>query len=164
MSTPTHGPTGGSTGGGNSGGGDGGPVGSNLTQLIRQLERIEFKTDRDLYRYAQILRQLGMELHMRIGMDADVIGAILGQYKGKWWTFGAQSKIRSKLVSAHLKGGASAAKVMGLSGVKMYASFMKHFVQPEIEAERKAREGKNKSKPGFSIGDKPQGGSGGRAA
>jgi superfamily I DNA and RNA helicase len=135
-------------------------LGSNLTQLVQQLEKIEFKTDRDLYQYARILRALGLELHMRVAMDADVIGAILAQYKGKWWTFGAQSKIRSKLVAAHLKGGASAAKVLGLSGVKMYASFVKHFIQPEIEAERKAREGKGKKKPGFSIGDKPKGAAG----
>ncbi|MFG2600713.1 hypothetical protein [Streptomyces sp. NPDC048462] len=134
-------------------------LGSNLSQLIQQLEKIEFATDRDLYQYARILRAIGLELHMRIGMDADMVGAILSQYKGKWWTFGAQSKIRSKLVSAHLKGGASAAKVLGLSGVKMYASFVKHFIQPEIEAERKAREGKG-SKPGFSIGDKPKGAAG----
>ncbi|MFF3177949.1 hypothetical protein ACFVQ0_35620 [Streptomyces sp. NPDC057900] len=142
-------------------------LGSNLSQLIQQLEKIEFATDRDLYQYARILRAIGLELHMRIGMDADMVGAILSQYRGKWWTFGAQSKIRSKLVSAHLKGGASAAKVLGLSGVKMYASFVKHFIQPEIEAERKAREGKG-SKPGFSIGDKPKGAAGrpgeGRAA
>ncbi|MCX0241840.1 hypothetical protein [Streptomyces drozdowiczii] len=131
-------------------------LGSNLSQLIQQLEKIEFTSDRDLYQYARILRAIGMELHMRIGMDADMIGAILAQYKGKWWTFGAQSKIRAKLVAAHLKGGASAAKVLGLSGIKMYASFVKHFIQPEIEAERKAREGKGK-KPGFSIGDKPKG-------
>ncbi|MFE7614330.1 hypothetical protein [Streptomyces sp. NPDC057496] len=135
-------------------------LGSNLTQLINQLEKIEFTSDRDLYQYARILRAIGLELHMRIGMDADMVGAILGQYKGKWWTFGAQSKIRGKLVAAHLKGGSSAAKVLGLSGVKMYASFVKHFIQPEIEAERKAREGKGARKPGFSIGDKPKGAAG----
>ncbi|MFC9431628.1 hypothetical protein [Streptomyces sp. NPDC056987] len=144
-------------------------LGSNLTQLINQLEKIEFRTDRDLYQYARILRAIGLELHMRVGMDADMVAAILGQYKGKWFTFGLQSKVRAKLVGAHLRGGASAAKVLGLSGVKMYASFMKHFIQPEIEAERKAREGKDKAKPGFSIGDKPKGSAGepgeaGRAA
>ncbi|MEU6680932.1 hypothetical protein [Streptomyces sp. NPDC046925] len=148
--------------------GSGEKLGSNLTQLVQQLEKIEFQTDRDLYQYARILRALGLELHMRVAMDADVIGAILAQYKGKWYTFGVQSKVRSKLVAAHLKGGASAAKVLGLSGIKMYASFVRHFIQPEIEAERKSREGKGK-KPGFSIGDKPKGapgkpGEGGKAA
>ncbi|MEV2255900.1 hypothetical protein AB0I94_35990 [Streptomyces sp. NPDC050147] len=135
-------------------------LGSNLSQLVKQLEKMEFKTDRDLYQYARILRALGLELHMRVAMDADVISAILAQYKGKWYTFGVQSKIRAKLVGAHLKGGASAAKVLGLSGVKMYASFVKHFIQPEVEAEKKAREGKGKKKPGFSIGDKPRGAAG----
>lgn len=135
-------------------------VGSNLAQLVKQLENVEFKTDRDLYRYARILRAIGLELHMRVGMDADMVSAILSQYKGKWFTFGLQSKIRGKLVGAHLKGGASAAKVLGLSGVKMYASFVKHFIQPEIEAEKKAREGKGAKKPGFSIGDKARGSAG----
>lgn len=130
-------------------------LGSNLSKLVNQLEKIEFRTDRDLYQYARILRQIGLELHMRVGMDADMITAILSQYKGKWYTFGVQSKIRARLVGAHLKGGSSAAKVLGLSGVKMYASFIRHFIRPEQEAEAEARKGKGKSKPGFSIGDKP---------
>ncbi|MFG2220462.1 hypothetical protein ACGFN1_37640 [Streptomyces sp. NPDC048685] len=142
---------------------------SNLGQLIKQLENIEFKTDRDLYNYAKILRAIGFELYMRIGMDADMVSAILGQYKGKWYTFGVQSKIRAKLVGGHLRAGSTAAKVLGLSGVKMYASFVKHFIRPEQEAEAEARKGKGKSKPGFSIGEKPSNSAGrpgesGRAA
>ncbi|MFF7199169.1 hypothetical protein ACIOC1_34170 [Streptomyces sp. NPDC088197] len=140
---------------------DGEKLASNLAQLVQQLEKIEFRTDRDLYQYARILRAIGLELHMRVAMDADMVSAILAQYKGKWFTFGVQSKVRSKLVGAHLKTGASAAKVLGLSGIKMYASFVKHFIQPELDAEKKAREGKGK-KPGFSIGDKPSTGSAGR--
>jgi hypothetical protein len=148
---------------------DGEKVGSNLGQLIKQLDAIEFKTDRDLYNYAKILRSIGFELYMRIGMDADMVSAILSQYKGKWYTFGVQSKIRAKLVSGHLRAGSTAAKVLGLSGVKMYASFVKHFIRPEQEAEAEARKGKGKSKPGFSIGDKPSDsagkpGEGGKAA
>ncbi|MFD8288042.1 hypothetical protein ACFV2B_07380 [Streptomyces lavendulae] len=144
-------------------------VGSNLGQLIKMLDAIEFKTDRDLYTYAKILRAIGMELHLRVGMDADLISAILSQYKGKWYTFGLQSKIRGKLVGYHLHVGANAAKVLGLSGVKMYASFVKHFIKPEQEAEAESRQGKGKSKPGFSIGDRPSDGAGkpgegGRAA
>lgn len=127
---------------------------SNLAALIAKLEKIEFKTDRDLYEYARILRAIGLELNMRVAMDADVVAAILSQYKGKWYTFGVQSKMRGKLVGAHLRVGAQAAKTLGLSGVKMYAAFIRHFIQPEIEAERKAREGKGSKKGGFSIGDK----------
>ncbi|MGW2393941.1 hypothetical protein ACWCYK_31285 [Streptomyces lydicamycinicus] len=135
-------------------------VGTNLSQLVTKLEKVEFRTDRDLYTYARILRAIGLELSMRVAMDADVVAAILSQYKGKWYTFGLQSKVRGKLVGAHLRAGASAAKALGLSGVKMYASFVRHFIQPEIEAERKAREGKGAKKPGFSIGDKPKGAAG----
>ncbi|MFE9341301.1 hypothetical protein [Streptomyces sp. NPDC007063] len=127
---------------------------SNVPALWAKLEKLEFRTDRDLYEYARILRAIGLELNMRVAMDADVVAAILSQYKGKWYTFGMQSKVRGKLVGAHLRVGASAAKTVGLAGVKMYAAFVRHFIQPEIEAEKKAREGKGK-KPGFSIGDKP---------
>ncbi|MFE6288214.1 hypothetical protein [Streptomyces sp. NPDC057877] len=130
-------------------------VGSDLHKMIQQLEKIEFKTDRDLYNYAKLLRAIGFELYTRVAFDADMITAILSQYKGKWYTFGLQSKIRAKLVGAHLKAGASAAKVLGLAGVKMYASFVKHFIRPEQEAEAEARKGKGSKKPGFSIGDKP---------
>ncbi|MEU9108904.1 MULTISPECIES: hypothetical protein [Streptomyces] len=148
---------------------DGDKVGSNLGQLIKQLDAIEFKTDRDLHNYAKILRAIGFELYTRLAFDADMISAILSQYKGKWYTFGVQSKIRAKLVSGHLRAGSTAAKVLGLAGVKMYASFVKHFIKPEQEAEAEARKGKGKSKPGFSIGDKPSDGAGkpgedGRAA
>ncbi|MFD7667784.1 hypothetical protein [Streptomyces sp. NPDC059788] len=137
-------------------------VGTNLAQLVARLEKIEFRTDRDLYNYARILRAIGLELYMRVGMDADMVAAILSQYKGKWYTFGLQSKVRGKLVGAHLRAGAAAAKILGLSGVKMYASFVKHFIKPEIEAEKAARQGKGAKKPGFSIGDKPKGEAGAR--
>lgn len=126
---------------------------TSLSALITRLEKIEFRTDKDLYEYARILRAIGLELNLRVAMDADVVSAILSQYKGKWYTFGLQSKVRGKLVGAHLRVGAQAARTMGLAGVKMYASFIRHFVQPEIEAEKKAREGKGKAK-GFAIGDK----------
>ncbi|MCX4971249.1 hypothetical protein OHA98_42380 [Streptomyces sp. NBC_00654] len=133
-----------------SGGGGGGTT--NLAKLVMQLEKIEIRNDRDLYQYARLTRAIGLELSMRMMMDADWVSALLGQYKGKWYTFGAQSKIRAKLVGAHLRAGASAARVVGLSGVKMYASFQKHFVKPEIEAQNKKVKPKNE---GFIIGDKP---------
>lgn len=128
---------------------------SNLAAMFSKLEKIEFKTDRDLYEYARVLRAIGLELSMRVAMDADFVSAILSQYKGKWYTFGLESKARGKLVGAHLRVGAMAARTLGLAGVKMYAAFVRHFIQPEIEAEKKAREGKGGKKPGFSISDKP---------
>ncbi|MGW3077875.1 hypothetical protein [Kitasatospora sp. NPDC001132] len=128
--------------------------GSNLVRLVHQLERIEFTTDRDLFLYAKTLRAIGLELHMRIGMDADVVAAVLSQYKGKWYTFGLESKVRGKLVGAHLRAGSEAAKIVGLAGVKMYAAFVRHFVKPETEAAERARRNQGRGgRGGFSIGD-----------
>lgn len=130
--------------------------GSNLVRLIHQLERIEFTTDRDLFLYAKVLRAIGLELHMRIGMDADVVAAVLSQYKGKWYTFGLESKARGKLVGAHLRAGSAAAKIVGLAGVKMYAAFVRHFVKPETEAAERAKRNQGRgARGGFAIGDNP---------
>ncbi|MEV7940871.1 hypothetical protein AB0O82_32680 [Kitasatospora sp. NPDC088264] len=120
----------------------------NLPQLVTEITKIEFKTSEDLMRYAKLTRQIGLELYMRMSMDADVIAAILGRYKGRWFTFGVQSKVRGKLVGAHLKLGAEAVKIFGLAGIKMYSSYIKHFVKPEIEA--KAKGERNKA-DGFTI-------------
>ncbi len=123
---------------------------NNMPKLVAELCKIEFKTSEDLLRYAKLTRQIGLELHMRMAMDADVIAAILGRYKGRWFTFGVQSKVRGKLVGAHLKLGAEAVKIFGLAGIKMYSSYIKHFVKPEIEA--KAKGERNKA-DGFTISE-----------
>ncbi len=155
MSTPT--------------GSSGGKPSSNLVSLITKWEKLEITSDRDLYQYARLMRAIGQEMSLRLEMDGDWISALLSQYKGKWYTFGVQSKIRGKLVGAHLRlSGAGAAKIMGMSGVKMWAAFQRHFVKPELDAKAKAEAkkngGKGKSK-GFTIGDKPADGTpGGRAA
>ncbi|MFF2123475.1 hypothetical protein ACFVXH_39725 [Kitasatospora sp. NPDC058184] len=135
-----------------SSGGSGGDS-SNLARLVQQLEKVEFVTDRDLFTYAKLLRRIGLELHMRIGMDADVVAAVLSQYKGRWFLFGLDSKGRGKLVGAHLRAGSAAAKILGLAGVKMYASFVKHFVKPEVEAAQAAKRNQGRGGRGFSIGD-----------
>ncbi|MDT0347549.1 hypothetical protein [Streptomyces litchfieldiae] len=132
-----------------------------LVRLIRQLESIEIRTDRDLYRYARLLRAIGMELSLRVQMDADWIAALLSQYKGRWYTFGAESRVRARLVAGHLKQGARAAEVLGMAGIKTYAAFQRHFVKPEIEAQKKQRTSKD---GGFTITEADGNKKGGRAA
>lgn len=132
----------------------------NLPKLVSELQKIEFKTSEDLLKYAKLTRQIGLELHMRMAMDADVIAAILGRYKGQWYTFGVQSKVRGKLVGAHLKLGAEAVKIFGLAGIKMYSSYLKHFVKPEIEARQKGT--RNKA-DGFTVSEAAAKGSTGTA-
>jgi hypothetical protein len=107
---------------------------SQLTKLAEDLEKIEFTSDQDIRLYVRTLHRFSQELYLRIGMDAEVLQAILSQYKGRWYHFGAGSKIKARLVAAHLRVGAEGAKLLGVSAVKMHASFRKHFVEPEMRA------------------------------
>ncbi|MFC9916342.1 hypothetical protein [Streptomyces sp. NPDC127197] len=132
-----------------------------LAKLVTDWQKIQITSSEDLYKYGLLVRQIGLEMSMRMAMDADVIAAVLSQYKGKWYTFGVQSKIRGRLVSAHLKVGAEAMRLAGLSGPKMYASFIKHFVKPEIEARDK---GKKNGKGAFTIKEAEETRGGKRAA
>lgn len=117
----------------------------NLVNAAQQLERMsEFQTDKDIREYTKLIRKMSQELHLRVGMDADVIQAILSEYKGKWYTFGVQSKVKARIVAAHLKVGAEAAKLLGVSAVKMAAAFDKHFVKPEHDARRSSSRSKRK--------------------
>ncbi|RMI39747.1 hypothetical protein [Streptomyces triticirhizae] len=138
----------------------GGGQRSELMQLVTQLESMEIRTDRDLYRYARLLRAIGIEMSLRISMDADWLAALLSQYRGRWYTFGAEARIRGRLVAGHLKQGGKAAEVLGMAGVKAYAAFQRHFVKPEIEAQQKGRRSQH---AGFTITQAEEKKEGGRA-
>ncbi|MFF7852567.1 hypothetical protein ACFZDF_34010 [Streptomyces sp. NPDC007910] len=120
-------------------------------RLIYMVERIEITSDRDILALAKAINHLGRELHLILGMRAEEINGVLSTYKGKWYTFGASSRVRARLVSAHLKVSAEAAKALGVGALKMAAAFNRHFVQPEAEAKR-ARSGKAAPKRTFTIG------------
>lgn len=120
-------------------------------QLINVIERIEFRSDKDILALAKAVNHLGRELHLILGMRAEEVNGVLSQYKGKWFTFGASSRIKARLVSAHLKVSAEAARALGVGALKMAYAFDRHFVKPEQEAKRK-RNGQ-KARPTFTIGD-----------
>ncbi|MGW8768376.1 hypothetical protein ACWGN5_38525 [Streptomyces sp. NPDC055815] len=144
--------------GGRSGGGRGtAPAsgGSDRHQgdrMIYMVEKIEIRSDRDILALAKAINHLGRELHLILGMRAEEINGVLSTYKGKWYTFGASSRVKARLVSAHLKVSAEAAKALGVGALKMAAAFDRHFVKPEQEAKR-ARSGKTAPKKTFTIGD-----------
>ncbi|WP_185993064.1 hypothetical protein [Streptomyces sp. 130] len=136
------------------GGRDGGGGGGERHQgdrLIYAIERIEFRSDRDILALAKAINHLGRELHLILGMRAEELNGVLSTYKGKWYTFGASSRVKARLVSAHLKVSAEAAKALGVGSLKMAHAFNRHFVQPE----REARQKRNGTRPGrsFTIGD-----------
>lgn len=142
-------------GGGDGGGGgtaSGGGAGDRHQgdRLIYAVERIEIRNDKDILALAKAINHLGRELHLILGMRAEEINGVLSQYKGQWFTFGAASRVKARLVSAHLKVSAEAAKALGVGALKMAWAFDRHFVKPEQEA-RQRRSGK-KARPTFTIG------------
>jgi hypothetical protein len=123
----------------------------NLVKVAAEIERIqEFRTDRDIIRYGQLVRKFAQEVFLRVSMDAEVIQATLSEYKGRWFEFGVGNKVRARLVAAHLKVGAEGAKVLGVAAVRMAKAFERHFVKPEHEARAAMARGK---RAGFRIED-----------
>ncbi|CAL9626069.1 hypothetical protein SUDANB58_05946 (plasmid) [Streptomyces sp. enrichment culture] len=147
--------------GGNGGGGGGGGTGADAAgggsdrhqgdRLIYMVERIEFRSEKDIYALAKAINHLGRELHLILGMRAEELNGVLSTYKGKWYTFGASSRVKARLVSAHLKVSAEAAKALGVGALKMAHAFDRHFVKPEQEA--KQRRNGQKTRREFTIGE-----------
>ncbi|MFF0408687.1 hypothetical protein [[Kitasatospora] papulosa] len=142
--------------GGNGGGGRGAAGGNGDRHqgdaLIYAIEKIEFRSDKDILAMAKAINHLGRELHLILGMRAEEINGVLSTYKGKWYTFGASSRVKARLVSAHLKVSAEAAKALGVGALKMAHAFDRHFVKPEQEAKQR-RNGKQAPRKTFTIGD-----------
>ncbi|MFF7161577.1 hypothetical protein ACFZBP_09325 [Streptomyces sp. NPDC008086] len=120
-------------------------------RLIHLVERIELRSDKDILALGKAINHLGRELYLILGMRAEEVNGVLSTYKGKWYTFGAQSRIKARLVSAHLKVSAEAAKALGVGALKMAHAFDRHFVKPEQEAKQR-RNGKT-ARPTFTIGE-----------
>jgi len=147
----------GGNGGRNNGGGNGGgraaaaaPNHHQGDGMISAIERIEFNDEKDILACAKAVNRLGRELHFILSMHAEEIQGVLSTYKGRWYTFGAQSRIKARLVAMHLKVSAEAAKALGVGALKMAHAFDRHFVKPEQEAKRK-RNGQ-KARREFTIG------------
>ncbi|WP_431784856.1 hypothetical protein [Streptomyces chumphonensis] len=121
-------------------------------RLIAMVERIEIGSDRDVLALAQAINHLGRELHLILGMRAEELNGVLSTYKGKWYTFGASSRVKARLVSAHLKVSAEAAKALGVGALKCAHAFHRHFVLPEQEARQRSRSG-GPTRRQFTIGD-----------
>lgn len=143
----------GGNGGGATPGNGGGDDRHQGDRLIYAIERIEFKSDKDILLLAKAINRLGRELHLILGMRAEEINGVLSTYKGKWYTFGASSRVKARLVSAHLKVSAEAAKALGVGALKMGHAFDRHFVKPEREAKER-RTGKKTARREFTIGER----------
>ncbi|MGW3378134.1 hypothetical protein [Streptomyces hydrogenans] len=152
-------PGAGGNGGGNGGGGRGPAAAPGAggdrhqgDRMINAVERIELRSDRDIVAMCRAINHLGRELHLILGMRAEEVQGLLSTYKGKWYHFGASNKVRARLVAAHLRVSAEAAKALGVAALKTSHALDRHFVQPEREARQQAR-GKTKPRPAFTIGD-----------
>ncbi|RSN53312.1 hypothetical protein [Actinomadura sp. WAC 06369] len=115
---------------------------ADLVKLIQQLENLELETSKDVIAYGKLIRKIGNELYLQTYFRADELESALRNYQGKWYHFGASTKVRARLVTAHLRIGADGVAAWALGGVKMTNSFHKHFVGPE-----RAAQGKPKTKP-----------------
>ena len=150
---------GGNDGGGRGNGGDNGagqaagqgPNNHKGDGMVSAIERIEFRGAKDILDCAKAVNRLGRELHFILSMRAEEIQAVLSTHKGTWYTFGAQSRIRARLVAMHLKVSAEAAKALGVGALKMAHAFDRHFVKPEQEAKRKKNGQKGRKQ--FDMGD-----------
>lgn len=146
----------GGRGGGNNGGTNSAgqtaaqPNGHQGDGLIHAIERIEFRSEKDILALAKAVNRLGRELHFILGMRAEEVQGVLSTYKGQWYTFGAASRVKARLVAMHLKVSAEAAKALGVGALKMAHAFDRHFIKPEQDAKKK-RNGQQ-SRPKFTIG------------
>ncbi|MFF7366035.1 hypothetical protein [Streptomyces sp. NPDC008125] len=139
--------------GGNGGAGGGGSDDRHQgDRMIYAIERIEIRSNKDIVALARAINHLGRELHLILGMRAEEINGVLSTYKGKWYTFGASSRVKARLVSAHLKVSAEAARALGVGALKMASAFDRHFVKPEQEAKAR-RNGQKSPRKSFTIGD-----------
>ncbi|MFH9090941.1 hypothetical protein [Streptomyces sp. NPDC017673] len=119
-------------------------------RLIYAVEQIEITNSKDILALAKAINRLGRELHLILGMRAEEINGVLSTYKGKWYTFGASSRVKARLVSAHLKVSAEAAKALGVGALKMSHALNRHFIKPEQEA-RARRNGQKPTRRAFTI-------------
>ncbi|MFE7412907.1 hypothetical protein [Streptomyces laurentii] len=156
---PVHVHLGGGNGGNGGGGGKGAAAAGGSAdrhqgdRMIYAIERIEIRNEKDILALAKAINHLGRELHLILGMRAEEINGVLSQYKGKWFHFGATNRVKARLVSAHLKVSAEAAKALGVGALKMSHAFHRHFVEPELEAKRARGEQKKPPRRSFSIGE-----------
>ncbi|MFF6794554.1 hypothetical protein ACFY9C_36425 [Streptomyces filamentosus] len=154
----TYAPGGAGAGGGGRGGGGAGAAAPGAgdrhqgDRMIYLVERIELRSDRDIVALCKAINRLGRELHLILGMRAEEVQGVLSTYKGKWYAFGASSRVRARLVAAHLRVGAEAAKALGVAALKCAHAFDRHFVAPEREAKQQ-RSGKAAPKKTFTIGE-----------
>ncbi|MBC2879791.1 MULTISPECIES: hypothetical protein [Streptomyces] len=119
-------------------------------RLIYAIERIEFRGTSDIMALAKAINHLGRELHLILGMRAEELNGVLSQYKGKWYHFGTSSRVKARLVSAHLKVSAEAARALGVGALKMAHAYTRHFVLPEQEA-RQQKQGGQRPRRQFSV-------------
>ncbi|MEU8883875.1 hypothetical protein [Streptomyces hydrogenans] len=145
--------------GGNGGGSGRGPAAAPSPgdrhqgdRMIYLVERIELRSDKDIVALCRAINRLGRELHLILGMRAEEVQGVLSTYKGRWYHFGASNRVRARLVAAHLRVGAEAAKALGVAALKTAHAFDRHFVAPEREAKQRAR-GQKPAKKTFTIGE-----------
>jgi hypothetical protein len=109
-------------------------VGNNLT-----FGEPEFFASSHIHDYCNNIRTLMRPLVSELHVSAEELEAALKHVKSvNPQAFGLDSRVRAKLVAAHLRRASEAAEVMCASAVRTYLSFRKHYVA-EIDMTAKNR-------------------------
>jgi hypothetical protein len=93
----------------------------------------EFTDNLAIRDYCNRLRLVSHHLGVEVAIAAAELQAALGQIPGNQFALGLDSRVRARLVAAHLHRAAEAQTAAAAAAVRAYASFRKHF-QPELAA------------------------------
>jgi hypothetical protein len=113
---------------------------ASTTEQATKLGEVEFRNNNDLADYCRKLRTILRRLSQEVAFAADELQAVLGTVPGTRGAMGIDSRLRAKLVAAHLRIAAELLRIAVGSVAKCHASFLKHFA-PELEQAITRRKG-----------------------
>lgn len=106
-----------------------------MSQQKFSLGEPEFFSTSQLRTYCMNGRNLLRPLHNELAISAEELQAVLSQFRGSPYALGVDSRVRAKLVSAHLRHAADAVAVASGSLIKTFQSFTKNY-EAELHPER----------------------------
>lgn len=125
------------------------PQAGGLSQKVRRWENFEFRSNADVEGYAELTRQISMELYLRAHANAASFQTKLSKYRGRWYHFGLASPIKARLCASFLRLGAWGFQQSAQMSVKFAVQFERQFVEPERQAKSGRR--KKEHRPDFEI-------------
>lgn len=116
-----------------------------IEQQADALGQVEFKDNNDLHAYTLRLRKILRILSQEAAFAADELQARLATVPGAKAALGIDSRIRARIVAAHLRVASDLLRIAAGQTAKCYAAFLKHYA-PELDEVHKG-----KPRPSFRI-------------